>query len=136
ASRTRESARAWARALRSSSVSVRSTTPEGFGLGAVSACTAARPAAGAAAALPVGFLGSAAGGASALVSPPTTRRLTFSTTTCLLRPWLKLWGTVPVSERGLSVNGLLETLSFFSPGFFVSLIPYYVLMRLLSAHAR
>ena len=31
---------------------------------------------------------------------------------------------------------LAETLSFFSPGFLVSLIPYCVLMRRLSAHAR
>jgi hypothetical protein len=38
--------------------------------------------------------------------------------------------------RGVSVNVLPETLSFFSPGFFVSLIPYCVLMRLPSAHAR
>ena len=47
--------------------------------------------------------------------------LTFSTTTCLLRPWLKLWRTTPVSVRGLQRQ--LLTLSFFSPGFFVSLIP-------------
>jgi hypothetical protein len=38
--------------------------------------------------------------------------------------------------RGLSVSVLPETLSFFSPGFLVSLIPYCVLMRRLSAHAR
>src|SRR4029079_5691263 len=129
----------WARALRSSSVSVRRTTPD-FGLGVVSACAGARlavrAAAPAAATLPAGFLGSGAGGASAFVSPPTTRRLTFSTTTCLLRPWLKLWRTVPVSERGLSVSVLPETLSFFSQGCFVALIPYCALMRRPSAHAR
>ena len=49
---------------------------------------------------------------------------------------LKLWRTVPDSERGLSVSVLLETLSFFSPGFFVSLIPYCVLVRHPLAHAR
>src|SRR4029078_487425 len=136
-SRTRESASAWARALRSSSVSVRRTTPD-FGLGVVSACAGVRLGVGAPApaTLPAGFLGSGAGGASAFVSPPTARRLTFSTTTCLLRPWLKLWGTVSVSERGWSVSVLPETLSFFSPGFFVSLIPYCVLVRRPSAHAR
>jgi hypothetical protein len=68
---------------------------------------------------------------------PSMRRLPrFSTTTCLLRPWLKLWRTTPVSARGLSVSVLPDTLSFFSPGFFVSLIPYCVLMRRPSAHAR
>src|SRR5262249_44020551 len=84
------------------------------------------------------FFASAAGVASALTSPgpATTRRLTFSTTTCLLRPWLKLWRTTPVSVRGLSVNVLPETLRFFSPGFLVSLIPSYFLIRHPSAHAR
>src|SRR6185295_15165184 len=135
----RESARACARAERSSSVSVRNTTPEGFGL---TASECARPELEAGAALlpaPVGaFFASTGGGVSTFASPgpPTTRRLTFSTTTCLLRPWLKLWRTTPVSVRGLSVSVLPETLSFFSPGFLVSLIPYCVLMRRLSAHAR
>ena len=111
ASRTLESASAWARATRSSSVKVRSTTPDfgsgGFGAGA---------GAGAAAA----FFGASTGAGSALASgPPTVRRFLTSTTTCLLRPWLKLWRTTPVSVRGLS-----DKVSFFSPGFLVSLIPY------------
>ena len=72
----------------------------------------------------VRFLGASFGAGSALASgaPPMLRRLTFSTTTCLLRPWLKLWRTTPCSTPRLSVS-LPETLSFFSPGFFVSLIP-------------
>ncbi len=42
--------------------------------------------------LGTGFFVSTTGAGSALASPgpPTARRLTFSTTTCLLRPWLKL----------------------------------------------
>src|SRR5665811_2280303 len=49
-------------------------------------------------------------------SPPTRRLPRFSTTTCLVRPWLKLCFTVPVSTRGLSVKVLFGTLSFLSPG--------------------
>ena len=80
--------------------------------------------------------GASTGAGSDLASgaPPRLRRLTFSTTTCLLRPWLKLWRTTPVSVRGFSVS--LPTLSFFSPGFLVSLIPNFVLVRRPSAHAR
>ena len=40
--------------------------------------------------------------ASGLPSAPSVRRFLTSTTTCLLRPWLKLWRTTPVSVRGLS----------------------------------
>ena len=56
---------------------------------------------------------------------PGTRLLTFSTTTALVRPWLKLWRTTPVSLRGFSVSVLAEVmLSFFSPVFsVVSAIP-------------
>ena len=54
--------------------------------------------------------GAGAGAASAgLASPgPPMRRFTFSTTTALERPWLKLWRTTPVSARGLSVSVLVE----------------------------
>src|SRR4029077_21018301 len=88
------------------------------------------------AAAEAGFLATSTGAGSALISgaPPRLRRLTFATTTCLLRPWLKLWRTTPVSVRGLSVS--LATLSFFSPGSFVSLIPKSVLVHRQSAHAR
>ena len=55
-------------------------------------------------------------------SPPMRRLPRFSTTTCLVRPWLKLWRTVPVSTRGLSVKVLVGTLSVLSPGVFVSTI--------------
>ena len=40
--------------------------------------------------------------ASGLPSAPAMRRFLTSTTTCLLRPWLKLWRTTPVSVRGFS----------------------------------
>src|SRR5207248_1595648 len=61
---------------------------------------------------------------STLASPGAdTRRFTFSTTTALLRPWLKLWRTTPCSMPRLSVSVLVGvTLSVFSPGFFVSVI--------------
>ena len=55
-------------------------------------------------------------------SPPTRRLPRFSTTTCLVRPWLKLWRTVPVSTRGFSVKVLVGTLSVLSPGDLVSTI--------------
>ena len=61
-------------------------------------------------------------GLSAGASPPTRRLPRFSTTTCLVRPWLKLWRTVPVSTRGLSVKVLVGTLSVLSPGVLVSTI--------------
>ena len=66
----------------------------------------------------------------AIVGPPTVRRFLTSTTTCLLRPWLKLWRTTPVSVRGLS-----DKVSFFSPGVLVSLIPYCFLVHHPSAHS-
>src|SRR5271170_2548804 len=61
--------------------------------------------------MPVRFgvaLRSGAAMGSALASPgPETRRLTFSTTTALLRPWLKLWRTTPCSTPArLSVSVL------------------------------
>ena len=91
--RARENWRAHARVrLRSSSVRVRSTTPDGFRL-----CLGLRrslrvQSAPAGVLLGAGFFVSTTGAGSALASPgpPTARRLTFSTTTCLLRPWLKL----------------------------------------------
>ncbi len=39
-------------------------------------------------------------------SPPTRRLPRFSTTTCLVRPWLKLWRTVPVLDARLERQGL------------------------------
>ena len=46
------------------------------------------------------------------------RRLTFSTTTALVRPWLKLWRTTPCSTPlRLSVSVLVEVTVSFSPGF-------------------
>ncbi|BAR56832.1 hypothetical protein NK6_3656 [Bradyrhizobium diazoefficiens] len=115
-SRSLASASALARAERSSSVRVRSTTPEpalrgGAGGGA------GRDGAGAAGA---GF--AVTSGACGSGPSPIRRLPRFSTTTCLLRPWLKLWRTVPVSTRGLSDSVLLGTLSFLSPGVLVSTI--------------
>ena len=121
-SRVLASASALARAERSSSVSVRSTTPD----------PALRGAAGVAG-RPSGALAGAAGGGAVLAtgsgawvsagpSPPTRRLPRFSTTTCLLRPWLKLWRTVPVSTRGFSVKVFVGTLKVLSPGDLVSTI--------------
>ena len=131
-------ASALARAVRSSSVSVRNTTPE-FLRGAAGA--AGRDS-GALACAALATTGSGAGGASAVgMSPPMRRLPRFSTTTCLVRPWLKLWRTVPCSTRGLSVKVLVGTLSVLSPGVFVSTIQqsqscYVVRVRtVLSANA-
>ena len=132
ASRRRASPSAWARRLRSSSVSVRSTTPDGLGGGGAAGAAVAGaaqprlgPRGGRRARLAAGAAGAAAAGAAAsgLPSPPTTRRFLTSTTTCLLRPWLKLWRTTPVSARGLSDSVFAPTLSVFSPGVLVSAIP-------------
>ena len=119
ASRTRASASAWARALRSSSVSVRSTTPD-FGAGAARA--GVRRARRGGGALLRRCLRHGLAAALRLARLPTVRRFTVSTTTCLERPWLKLWRTTPVSVRGFSVS-VLPTPIFLSPGVFVSLIP-------------
>ena len=63
-----------------------------------------------------------AGSAATGASPGARRLVLFSTTTCLVRPWLKLWRTVPVSVRGRSDKVFEPTLSVLSPGFFVSAI--------------
>src|SRR5262249_51271830 len=65
-------------------------------------------------------LGAASAASATLVSAaPTVRRFTFSTTTALVRPWLKLWRTTPCSTPRLSVSVLVgATLRVFSPGFF------------------
>src|SRR5262249_58163440 len=114
-----------ARALRWSWVSVRSTTPEDFG-GTTGAGAGADAAATLAAPPRLGAALRSAAGASGLVSPgPAMRRLTFSTTTALLRPWLKLWRTTPCSTPPrFNVSVLVEVTLSFSPLFFVvSLIP-------------
>src|SRR5262245_43659417 len=130
ASRRRASPSACARRLRSSSVSVCSTTPDDFGGGVgvgVGAGAAAAPAAPFPGAGRLPVAGVAAGAGSALAVLPGARLRTFSTTTALVRPWLKLWRTTPVSlPRGLSVSVLDEViLSFLSPVFsVVSAIPF------------
>src|SRR3984957_9771711 len=118
-SRTLASASALARAERSSSVSVRSTTPEP--LRAAGGGEAGRGS-GALAGAALTTAGSGAWVSVPATSPPTRRLPRFSTTTCLVRPWLKLCFTVPVSMRGLSVKVLLGTLRVFSPGVLVSTI--------------
>ena len=111
--------------------SVRSTTPDGFGAGACReqgppraprpwrSRPSARASAGAAARLAAGR---APAGFGALLSAPGLRRFLTSTTTCLLRPWLKLWRTTPVSVRGLSDSVDLPTLSVLPSGVLVSAI--------------
>ena len=99
-SRARASSSARARASTCSSVRVRRTTPV-LGGATVAAVVGPRGAtigvAAAGAAVAATGL-AAAGAACAGASPgPTTRRFTFSTTTALLRPWEKLWRTVPCS---------------------------------------
>ena len=91
----------------------------GVGAGAAAAGGAATGAGvGAGAGAGAGFSATGAAGTSAAI-----RRLPrFSTTTTLVRPWLKLWRTVPCSTRGFSVKVLEGTLSVLSPGDFVSTI--------------
>ena len=134
ASRRRASERAWARALCSAGESTRSTTPDGFvvtpaGVAAVTGAAAALPAAVLPAAiLPAAILPAVDGLAAAEPAGPASalalagaRLLTFSTRTALVRPWLKLWRTMPVSPpRDFSVSVLVGAmLSFFSPVFSV-----------------
>src|ERR1700690_2016279 len=133
-SRTLASASALARAERSSSVSVRKTTPE---LLRADAGGGAGRAAGAGVA---GLAGLATTGSGACVSvagpsPPTRRLPRFSTTTCLVRPWLKLCFTVPVSTRGLSVKVLFGTLSFLSPGALSTIQKVLILLRCACPHS-
>ena len=70
-----------------------------------------------------------AGAAPASASPaaPMTRRFTFSTTTCLLRPWLKLWRTTPVSVRGFSVSVFGRRSASCRQGSSFQLIPFLFL---------
>src|SRR5207237_8629727 len=79
-------------------------------------------------------LAGAAVGAASDFASPGTRRLTFSTTTDLVRPWLKLCFTTPCSMPGrLSDRVPLPGVTLnFSPGFFVSVIPIPVLGPLVS----
>jgi hypothetical protein len=88
----------------------------------VAGAVAARVVGALAGAAALAIAGSGACVSAAGASPPTRRLPRFSTTTCLVRPWLKLWRTVPVSTRGLSVKVLVGTLSVLSPGVFVSTI--------------
>jgi hypothetical protein len=91
------SASRWRRATRSCGVSPDGTTGRGAGLGAGAATTGAGSGAGA------GAGGGAASGAPGL--PISLRRFT-STTTLLVRPWLKVCLTSPASTERLSPNGL------------------------------
>ena len=52
------------------------------------------------------------------------RRFLTSTTTCLVRPWLKLWRTTPVSARGLSDRVVRADAQLLPPGVLVSAIPF------------
>src|SRR5262249_61214067 len=86
---------------------------------AAATAVAALPAAGR-------LAGAAAGAGASAFALVGVRLLTFSTTTALVRPWLKLWRTTPCSPpRPFRLRVLLgATLSFFSPVFsVVSAIP-------------
>src|SRR5262249_29143522 len=63
----------------------------------------------------------AGAGAVSTLALPGVRVFTFSTSTCLVRPWLKFWRTTLCSTpRGFSVRVLVEpTLSFLSGVFSV-----------------
>ena len=114
ASRRRASPSACARRFRSSSVSVCSTTPDGFGGGSRRGRSGSGGRRGGLAGrrtLAGGrrrWCGRRRGGSALAVGLPGARLRTFSTTTDLVRPWLKLWRTTPVSlPRGLSVSVLV-----------------------------
>ncbi len=138
ASRSRASLSACTRAFCSSSVRLRSTMPpDGLVAGAGVAGVVAAAAAGAAALPVAGRLAGAADVAASAFARVGTRLFTFSTTTALVRPWLKLWRTTPCSTpRPLRVRVLLGlTLSFFSPVFsVVSAIPIPILGSLAVFH--
>src|SRR6478736_1970866 len=79
-----------------------------------------------------GRLPAVAGVAASAFARVGMRLFTFSTTTALVRPWLKLWRTTPCSTpRPFRLKVLLGvTLSFFSPAFsVVSAIPVPILGR-------
>src|SRR5262245_22647211 len=124
ASLRRASASASTRARCSSAVSVLSTRPEGLVGEAVADWP--RPAA-APDRLPVTGIGAAgAGGGGSTLALPGARVFTFSTSTCLVRPWLKFWRTTLCSTpRAFSDSVLLESqLNSVSPVFsVVSAIP-------------
>src|SRR5215470_6676949 len=125
ASLRRASASACTRACCSSAVSVLSTSPDGLAGAAVVEWP--RPL-GAPDRLPWTGAGAAGagGGGSTLALPTGARVFTFSTSTCLVRPWLKFWRTTLCSTpRAFSDSVLFEpTLNFFSPPVFsVSAIP-------------
>src|SRR6266508_3168932 len=125
ASRNRASLSAWTRAFCSSSVRLRNTMPPDGLEGGGNVVWVVAAAAGAAV-LPVGGRLAGAGVAASAFARVGARLFTFSTTTALVRPWLKLWRTTPCSTpRPFRVKVLLGvTLSFFSPVFsVVSAIP-------------
>src|SRR6516165_9460309 len=99
ASRKRASLSACTRAFCSSSVRLRSTIPPvGLPAGAGAAGAVAAAVAGAAGLAAAGRLAAAPEGAAASAFARVgTRLFTFSTTTALVRPWLKLWRTTPCS---------------------------------------
>ena len=126
-SRRRASASALARASRSWSESVRSTTPERGAFERRAADVRRDPAARPSGRRSRGSAGPQPAAARLLSStaPPgaTGRRLTVSTTTAFERPWEKLWRTMPCSTGRFRDSVLGDTWRVLSPGFFVSVIP-------------
>lgn len=98
----------------------RDWTGDGWAATAERGATTGAPGAGAAVAGRAGAASRA--GASA---GPSTRRFTFSTTTCFVRPWEKLCLTVPCSTGRFSDNVVFGlTVKVFSPTLFGSLISH------------
>src|SRR5262245_46533375 len=123
ASLRRASASACTRACCSSAVNVLSTSPDGLAGAAAAWC---RPEGAPDRLVCEGGCGDGAGGGGSTLALPGARVFTFSTSTCLVRPWLKFWRTTLCSTpRAFSDNVLFEpTLNFFSPVFsVVSAIP-------------
>ena len=117
------SASAWARALRSSSVSVRSTTPDGFGAGCGGAAGVGGLAAARGRALRRGAAAAAAGAAaSGFASAPTIRRFYLLDHDRLGAAMAEALAHHARARRArFSVSVLsVPTLSVLSPGFFVS----------------
>src|SRR5262245_45762881 len=127
------------RAFCSASVRLgRTRPPTGLGPPGRTGVTAAAVAAAGGALPATGRFPGAAGAVVSALGLVATRLFTFSTTTALVRPWLKLWRTTPCSTpRPFRLRVLVgATLSFFSPVFsVVSAIPIPIRLPILGGSA-